>query len=91
MELISDDPHNVVIGPDVKRQGVVEWCLGPLRFQTASPSGDLKRIALASAPGSGNTWLRYLIQQATGERGNNILREQGVQKVERSLRRRFNG
>lgn len=24
-------------------------------------------IALASFPGSGNTWLRYLLQQATGE------------------------
>lgn len=25
-----------------------------------------KTIALASFPGSGNTWLRYLLQQATG-------------------------
>lgn len=29
---------------------------------------DFEPTALASSPGSGNTWLRYLIQQATGKK-----------------------
>lgn len=41
----------------------IEWCK-PLGF--LSTPGPV--TALASFPGSGNTWLRYLIQQATGER-----------------------
>ena len=39
-----------------------KWCKGYLHF--LDPPGPL--TALASYPGSGNTWLRYLIQQATG-------------------------
>ena len=39
-----------------------KWCKGNLHF--LDPPGPL--TALASYPGSGNTWLRYLIQQATG-------------------------
>ncbi|KAI8442406.1 hypothetical protein MSG28_005922 [Choristoneura fumiferana] len=41
----------------------VTWCKEP-RYQPAGPSG--RAVALASFPGSGNTWLRYLLQQATG-------------------------
>ncbi|XP_049878969.1 WSCD family member CG9164-like isoform X2 [Pectinophora gossypiella] len=40
---------------------IVDWCK-PL--QRRSPPGDV--VGLASFPGSGNTWLRYLLQQATG-------------------------
>lgn len=32
-----------------------------------SDSKERNLVALASFPGSGNTWLRYLLQQATGE------------------------
>ena len=39
-----------------------KWCKGYLHF--LDPPGPL--TAVASYPGSGNTWLRYLIQQATG-------------------------
>ena len=39
-----------------------KWCNGPLRF--LDPPG--LKTALASSPGSGNTWARYLIQQVTG-------------------------
>ena len=40
------------------------WCGG---FSVAfAQSGTVPPIALASRPGSGNTWLRYLIQGATG-------------------------
>ena len=35
------------------------------RLSYISPSGP--RTALASFPGSGNTWVRHLLQQATGE------------------------
>ena len=38
------------------------WCSGPLRF--LDPPGPL--TALASSPGSGNTWTRHLIQQFSG-------------------------
>lgn len=34
------------------------------KFEHLSPYG---LTALASFPGSGNTWLRYLLQQATGK------------------------
>ncbi|KAJ8044698.1 WSC domain-containing protein 2 [Holothuria leucospilota] len=30
------------------------------------PAGSMPLVALVSAPGSGNTWLRYLIEKATG-------------------------
>ena len=39
----------------------IEWC-SSLGLKAAP--GPL--VALASFPGSGNTWLRYLLQQATG-------------------------
>ncbi len=41
----------------------IEWCHTPL---TLWPEPRPK-VALASFPGSGNTWLRYLLQQATGK------------------------
>ena len=56
--------------PVVNRQqvyhngGLIQWCR-PLEFRAAiHPHEDV--VALASFPGSGNTWLRYLLQQATG-------------------------
>ena len=39
-----------------------QWCNGPLKF--LDPPGP--KTALASSPGSGNTWARYLIQQVSG-------------------------
>ena len=39
----------------------IEWCISPLGYKPKGP-----KVALASFPGSGNTWLRYLLQQATG-------------------------
>ena len=42
----------------------IHWCK-PLGFRAAIPQRD-SVVALASFPGSGNTWLRYLLQQATG-------------------------
>ena len=42
----------------------VKWCKKSLEFLPKSQRNYT--IALASFPGSGNTWLRYLLQQATG-------------------------
>ena len=39
-----------------------KWCNGPIRY--LDPPGPL--TALASFPGSGNTWVRYLLQHSTG-------------------------
>lgn len=44
-----------------KPKAKIDWCI-PLSLR-ATP-GSI--TALASFPGSGNTWLRYLLQQATG-------------------------
>jgi hypothetical protein len=49
-------PRRMRTGPQI------EWCKAPLGYKAAP--GPL--VALASFPGSGNTWLRYLLQQATG-------------------------
>ena len=46
----------------IKDKVNTKWCKGYLHF--LDPPGPL--TAVASYPGSGNTWLRYLIQQATG-------------------------
>ena len=43
---------------------IVEWCVMPLRY--LSKSTRRPKVALASYPGSGNTWVRYLLQQSTG-------------------------
>ena len=43
---------------------VRQWCR-QLNYKFPNHSHD-PVVALASFPGSGNTWLRYLLQQATG-------------------------
>ncbi|KAH8266930.1 hypothetical protein KR026_011020 [Drosophila bipectinata] len=58
-------------------------------FFTALPSSDLSAAlqslpaltALASFPGSGNTWLRYLLQQATGILTGSIYKDYGLLKT----------
>ena len=65
--VLTIDPYNMTgqsmqdILPDILVWN--ETCL-PLKF----PVESLPRTALASHPGSGNTWTRNLIQQLTGEK-----------------------
>ena len=53
-----------------------KWCNGPLKL--LDPPGPL--TALASFPGSGNTWVRYLIQHATGYATGCIYLDRGLQQ-----------
>ena len=44
------------------RSVIQRWCLGYPKFrETPGP-----RVGIVSFPGSGNTWVRYLLQQMTG-------------------------
>lgn len=59
----------------------------PLRRSRIHWCSDLKyleppkhAIALASFPGSGNTWLRYLLQQATGFYTGSVYKDYGLLK-----------
>ena len=52
------------VGGQHGRMPAIQWCR-PQGFRAAIPQRD-SVVALASFPGSGNTWVRYLLQQATG-------------------------
>ena len=56
-----------------------QWCR-PLRFRDSTSQRD-GVVALASFPGSGNTWLRYLLQQATGIITGSIYNDDGNDKL----------
>lgn len=60
LDSLSNNPVHQRLS--VKDKSNIKWCSGYLRY--LDPPGPL--TALASYPGSGNTWLRYLLQQATG-------------------------
>ncbi|KAF5285209.1 hypothetical protein FQR65_LT13324 [Abscondita terminalis] len=53
----------------------IDWC-GNLHF-LEPPKFP---VALASFPGSGNTWLRYLLQQATGLYTGSVYKDYGLLK-----------
>ncbi|KAJ8916603.1 hypothetical protein NQ315_000248, partial [Exocentrus adspersus] len=57
------------------RRSKINWC-SELRY--LDPPGEL--VALASFPGSGNTWLRYLLQQATGIYTGSVYKDYGLLK-----------
>ncbi|KAK5638174.1 hypothetical protein RI129_012469 [Pyrocoelia pectoralis] len=53
----------------------IDWCAN-LQFQEPPKPP----VALASFPGSGNTWLRYLLQQATGIYTGSVYKDYGLLK-----------
>lgn len=64
----------------ILRRSRIQWC-SDLKF--VPPDGGLrpqKPVALVSFPGSGNTWLRYLIQQATGYFTGSVYKDYGLLK-----------
>lgn len=65
--------------PDIRasaRRPKMQWCQ-PLRFLSGF---NRPTIALVSFPGSGNTWLRYLLQQATGINTGSVYKDFGLLK-----------
>ncbi|CAG9559437.1 unnamed protein product [Danaus chrysippus] len=56
------------------REARINWCKN-LRWRSP-PSPNV--VALVSYPGSGNTWLRYLLQQATGVVTGSIYMDYGL-------------
>jgi len=82
-QLQENLPKISIIQPAIKgtetneRQKISgKWCNGPLKF--LDPPGPL--TALASSPGSGNTWARYLIQQFTGYMTGAIYNDANLRK-----------
>ncbi|XP_077291690.1 WSCD family member AGAP003962 [Arctopsyche grandis] len=63
------------IGSGRARRSRPRWCR-PLRYLT-DPKPP---VALVSFPGSGNTWLRYLLQQATGIHTGSVYKDYGLLK-----------
>ena len=61
----------------VRRSPAISWCKR-LGFRIASRTSPV--TALASFPGSGNTWLRYLIQQASGLMTGSVYQDQTLLK-----------
>ena len=52
-----------MIGHSLVKNNTIPWCFGK-SLKLVDPPGPLK--GLFSYPGSGNHWLRYLIQKTTG-------------------------
>lgn len=64
-------------GGPVAGRGKLQWCQA-LRFLDKETPRAV--TALASFPGSGNTWLRYLLQQATGVYTGSVYKDFGLLK-----------
>ncbi|XP_065207725.1 WSCD family member CG9164 [Planococcus citri] len=59
----------------IQHKPKVHWCQ-PLKFLKTRSKRPI--TALASFPGSGNTWLRYLLQQATGILTGSVYKDYGL-------------
>lgn len=57
------------------RRSRIQWC-SDLSYRKVPKES----VALASFPGSGNTWLRYLLQQATGTLTGSVYKDYGLLK-----------
>ena len=59
-----------------KRESGIHWCNNNKLW----PNSTKPRVALASFPGSGNTWLRYLLQQSTGILTGSVFADPSLQE-----------
>lgn len=66
--------------PQNNKQKIHKNCSSPILGQ----SGQFNLIPLLSLPGSGNTWTRYLLEQATGYQTGSVY---GDPSLARGLRR----
>ncbi|CAH0713986.1 unnamed protein product, partial [Brenthis ino] len=66
--------NNMISHLGLREAPRVDWCKS-LRWRVP-PSPDV--VALVSFPGSGNTWLRYLLQQVTGIVTGSIYMDYGL-------------
>ncbi|XP_050314335.1 WSCD family member CG9164 isoform X2 [Anthonomus grandis grandis] len=63
----------------VLQRSKINWC-SELQFIKTEEARKRKPVALVSFPGSGNTWLRYLLQQATGFYTGSVYKDYGLLK-----------
>lgn len=63
-----------------KKLGIVSSTKSDNNEFNDSESSEKSIAALASFPGSGNTWLRYLLQQATGILTGSVYKDYGLLK-----------
>ncbi|KAF7273793.1 hypothetical protein GWI33_013521 [Rhynchophorus ferrugineus] len=65
----------------VLKKSKIQWC-SELKYIHSDDDLQLdkKPVALVSFPGSGNTWLRYLLQQATGYYTGSVYKDYGLLK-----------
>ncbi|RZF42387.1 hypothetical protein LSTR_LSTR004195 [Laodelphax striatellus] len=76
---LQNQQHKSDWGGEGVGLGTVQWCR-PLHYQPSTHAHSRPVIALASFPGSGNTWLRYLLQQATGVYTGSVYKDYGLLK-----------
>jgi hypothetical protein len=70
----SDQPHNN------DKLGIVSSTKSDHNEFNDKENAAKPIVALASFPGSGNTWLRYLLQQATGILTGSVYKDYGLLK-----------
>ncbi|XP_060534007.1 WSCD family member CG9164 [Cylas formicarius] len=58
----------------------IQWCSDLRYLDGGGDHSTGKPTALVSFPGSGNTWLRYLLQQATGYYTGSVYKDYGLLK-----------
>ncbi|EFA05808.2 WSCD family member AGAP003962 [Tribolium castaneum] len=62
--------------PPLRGRSKIQWCSTELKYiHPAIPP-----VALVSFPGSGNTWLRYLLQQVSGFYTGSVYKDYGLLK-----------
>ena len=74
---VVNQPLHIRTEHKYKRESGIQWCNNNKLW----PNSTKPRVALASFPGSGNTWLRYLLQQSTGILTGSIFPDPSLQEI----------